>query len=137
MKVLVDTNVLIYETFEDFERHAEATDIVYTNEVYIPTIVLHEYIWLLLRHFSISYAQAAAKLEQLLSEKNIHVICENLSDLAAGIRMAAEDGAKPSNINDYIILASALNRGLALATYDRELRRAGARRAITVLPATL
>lgn len=137
MKVLVDTNVLIYETFEDSERHAEATDIVYTNEVYIPTIVLHEYIWLLLRHFSISYAQVAAKLEQLLSEKNIHVICENLSDLAAGIRMAAEDGAKPSNINDYIILASAFNRGLALATYDRELRRAGARRAVTVLPATL
>lgn len=57
--------------------------------------------------------------------------------MAAGIRMAAEDGAKPSNINDYIILASALNRGLALATYDRELRRAGARRAVTVLPATL
>ncbi|RFA96139.1 PIN domain-containing protein [Pyrobaculum aerophilum] len=137
MKVLVDTNVLIYETFEDSERHAEATDIVYTNEIYIPTIVLHEYIWLLLRHFSISYAQVAAKLEQLLSEKNIHVICENLSDLAAGIRIAAEDGAKPSNINDYIILASALNRGLALATYDRELRRAGARRAVTVLPATL
>lgn len=80
--------------------HAEATDMVYSNEVHIPTIVLHEYIWLLLRHFSIGYAQVAEKLEQLLSERNIHIVCESPGDLVAAIRMAAEDGARPGDVND-------------------------------------
>lgn len=136
MRLLVDTNVLIYETFEDSDRHAEATDIVYANEVYIPTIVLHEYIWLLLRHFFIGYAQVAEKLEQLLSEKNIHILCETPGDLAAGLRMAKEDGAGPREVNDYIILASALNREFALATYDKNLRKAAIKRGLTVVPET-
>lgn len=70
----------------------------------------------------------AEKLEQLLSERNIHIVCESPGDLVAAIRMAAEDGARPSDVNDYIIMASALNRGLALATYDKALRRAAAKR---------
>jgi predicted nucleic acid-binding protein len=134
MRLLVDTNVLVYESFEDSERHVEASEIIYSNEVYIPTIVLHEYIWLLTRHFQIAAAQVALKLEQLLSEKNIHIICEEASDLTYALRLLNEDGAKPSDVNDYIILATALNRDLHLATYDKQLRKAGAKRGLPLIP---
>lgn len=79
----------------------------------------------------------AENLEQLLSERNIYIVCESPGDLVAAIRMAAEDGARPGDGNDYIIMASALNRGLALASYDKALRRVAAKRGLAAIPEAL
>jgi predicted nucleic acid-binding protein len=50
MKLLLDTNVLVYDTIEDSKYHGEASKIIDSaEEIFIPPIVVHEYIWVLLR----------------------------------------------------------------------------------------
>ena len=48
MRVVIDTNVLVYDTFEDSLYHLEAKNILDSLEKWIiPTIVIHEYVWVL------------------------------------------------------------------------------------------
>ena len=45
-KAVIDTNVLIYDLFEDSMYHKEASSILDMLEAWIiPTIVIHEFIW--------------------------------------------------------------------------------------------
>ena len=135
--LLVDTNVLIYETFEDSEHHVDATDIVYSSgNLLIPSIVIHEYIWLLTRRFRIPFLKVSEKVEQLLSQEHIRLVCEEPSDLAGALRLAHEDDIEARELNDYIILSTALRARLAIASYDNELRQAATRRGVKVIPAS-
>ncbi len=48
MKVLIDTNVIIYDLFEDPQFHKEAEEILDSSEGWvIPSIVIHELVWFL------------------------------------------------------------------------------------------
>jgi len=45
MKALIDTNVLVYDTFEDSIYHAEAKKLLDSLDRWIiPSIVIHEYV---------------------------------------------------------------------------------------------
>ncbi|MCS6768851.1 MAG: PIN domain-containing protein, partial [Candidatus Caldarchaeum sp.] len=51
MKLLPDTNVLVYDTFEDSSRHHEAVKIIDdAQEMAIPAIIIHEFIWVMLKY---------------------------------------------------------------------------------------
>jgi len=46
MKLLLDTNVLIYDTVEDSEYHDIATEIIdKAIQIFMPSIIVHEYIY--------------------------------------------------------------------------------------------
>lgn len=46
MRLLPDTNVLIYDTIEDSEHYDKAAKIIdEAKEVIIPSLVIHEYVW--------------------------------------------------------------------------------------------
>ena len=48
MKALIDTNVLVYDTFEDSIYHAEAKKLLDSLDRWIiPSIVIHEYVWVM------------------------------------------------------------------------------------------
>ncbi len=50
MRLLLDTNILVYDTIEDSEHHYDVVKIIDTaDEIFIPTIVIHEYIWVMLK----------------------------------------------------------------------------------------
>lgn len=49
-RLLLDTNVLVYDTIGDSEAHSVAVELVDSaSEIIIPSIVVHEYIWVMLR----------------------------------------------------------------------------------------
>lgn len=135
--LIVDTNVLIYEAFEDSEHHEEACRIVYSAEsIAIPTIVIYEYVWLLTRKFKIEFPRVAEKVEQLLSEENIELLCEEFSDIVGALRIASEDRAPPSELNDYVIISIALRHKARIATYDKKLSKAASIRGLKTIPST-
>nr|WP_256202101.1 PIN domain-containing protein [Sulfuracidifex metallicus] len=41
--IVVDTNILVYSTFEDSENHSEALEIIEKEDVKIPQIVVYEF----------------------------------------------------------------------------------------------
>ena len=134
MRLLPDTNVLIYETVEDSDHHAEACSLLdKASEIHVPSIVLHEYVWVASK-LGIGLKIILAKAAEYLNEPRAYYFAEPLSAYRSAIAMLLEDGADRRSFNDYLILAVALRSKLTLATYDRELREAAVKRGVKVLP---
>jgi len=133
--VLVDTDVLLHDTFEDSEKHAEAAEILdEADRVYLPSIVVHEYLWLLLTKFKQSPDVVREKLEEYFGDARFIYVSENSEVFLRALEMMREDGADPYMVNDYIILVLAQRLGATLATYDEELKQIARRRRVPTIP---
>jgi predicted nucleic acid-binding protein len=128
-RVVVDTNVLVYATFEDMEHHEEAYDILLKYNVVIPYIVLYEFLGVLAR-LTKNISVIMIKLSELTEFEIIH---EDLDVVRSGIVMMRDDNAPIDMINDYVILSVAMLEG-SLATYDRRLRNLASKRGVVVMP---
>jgi predicted nucleic acid-binding protein len=127
--VVVDTNVLVYATFEDMEHHEEAYDILLKYNVVIPYIVLYEFLGVLAR-LTKNISVIMIKLSELTEFEIIH---EDLDVVRSGIVMMRDDNAPIDMMNDYVILSVAMLEG-SLATYDRRLRNLASKRGVVVMP---
>uniref|UniRef100_A0A7C4B999 Ribonuclease VapC n=1 Tax=Thermofilum pendens TaxID=2269 RepID=A0A7C4B999_THEPE len=135
IRVLVDTDVLLHDTFEDSEKHAEAAEILdEADRVYLPSIVVHEYLWLLLTKFKQSPEVVREKLEEYFGDARFIYVSENSEVFLRALEMMREDGADPYMVNDYIILVLAQRLGATLATYDEELKQIARRRKVPTIP---
>lgn len=128
-RVVVDTNVLVYATFEDMEHHEEAYDILLKYNVVIPYIVLYEFLGVLAR-LTKNISVIMIKLSELTEFEIIH---EDLDVVRSGIVMMRDDNAPIDMMNDYIILSVAMLEG-SLATYDGRLRNLASKRGVVVIP---
>jgi predicted nucleic acid-binding protein len=128
-RVVVDTNVLVYATFEDMEHHEEAYDILLKYNVVIPYIVLYEFLGVLAR-LTKNISVIMIKLSELMEFEIIH---EDLDVVRSGIVMMRDDNAPIDMMNDYVILSVAMLEG-SLATYDRRLRNLASKRGVVVMP---
>jgi Predicted nucleic acid-binding protein, contains PIN domain len=128
-RVVVDTNVLVYATFEDMEHHEEAYDILLKYNVVIPYIILYEFLGVLAR-LTKNISVIMIKLSELTEFEIIH---EDLDVVRSGIVMMRDDNAPIDMMNDYVILSVAMLEG-SLATYDRRLRNLASKRGVVVMP---
>ncbi len=135
MKLLLDTNVLIYDTVEDSEYHDIATEIIdKAIQIFIPSIVVHEYIWIMLRLLQLSTSLIAIKLRDYLEDPRTVNILESMDILLKSLKMLEEDKQSIREINDYIILSTAHIYNLVLATFDKKLRNIAISRNTKVVP---
>ena len=135
VRVLVDTDVLLHDTFDDSEKHVEAAEILdEADRVYLPSIVVHEYLWLLLTKFKQSPDAVREKLEEYFGDARFIYVSENSEVFLRALEMMREDGADPYMVNDYIILVLAQRLGATLATYDEELKQIARRRKVPTIP---
>jgi hypothetical protein len=134
MKLLLDTNVLVYGTVEDSERHSEALKIIDgAEEIFIPPIVVHEYIWVMLR-FSVDPEIILTKINEYLEDVRTKYLHESVKIIAEALKMLKEDRANKKEINDYIILSLASNNKLVIATFDKRLKEIASKRGIKTIP---
>jgi len=135
MRVLLDTNVLVYDTVEDSDYHGEAARIVdEAREIYVPSIVVHEYIWVMLKTVQAPSTFVSRKIREYVEDPRVVYILEPPEILAYALKILEEDKASAKEINDYIILATALHYNLVLATFDKELKSRAAKRGLKVVP---
>ncbi|ABL77438.1 PIN domain-containing protein [Thermofilum pendens] len=134
-RIVVDTDILLHDTFEDSEKHAEASELLdEADRIYLASIVVHEYLWLLLTKFKIDIDSVREKLEEYFSDARFIYISENSEVFMGALDLMKEDKADPSMINDYIILVLAQRMGATLATYDEELREIAKKLGVPVAP---
>lgn len=134
-RIVVDTDVLLHDTFEDSEKHAEASGILdEADRIYLASIVVHEYLWLLLTKFKIELDVVREKLEEYFSDARFIYTSENSEVFLKALEWMKEDGADPTMINDYIILVLAQRLGATLTTYDDELKEIARKRNVNVIP---
>ncbi len=136
MKALIDTNVLVYDTFEDSIYHAEAKKLLDSlDEWIIPSIVVHEYVWVM-RALKLEVGEVAYKVEEYLQHHKAGLVNEMSGDIRRALSLIEKEGLNLSQYNDKIILSLALKVG-SLATFDRKLRKQALTRRIQILPERL
>ena len=135
MKLLPDTNVLIYDTIEDSEHHDLAMKIIdAAKEIFIPSIVIHEYIWVMLKLIKVPPNFVSLKIREYLEDPRVTYVSESTSILVNALRMLEKDKENIKEVNDYIILSTALRYSLTLATFDKKLKKIAIKRGIKVIP---
>ncbi|MEM0482826.1 MAG: PIN domain-containing protein [Nitrososphaerota archaeon] len=134
MKLLPDTNVLVYDTIEDSTPHNQAVKIIDSADMLaIPPIVIHEYIWVMLK-FSVSLKTISVKVHEYLEDPRTRYLVEQPAAIYEALKMMKEDRASPKMVNDYVILSLALKYDLSLATFDSVLKKRAMARGVNVVP---
>ncbi|MEM0373061.1 MAG: PIN domain-containing protein [Sulfolobaceae archaeon] len=128
--IIVDTNILVYSTFEDSENHSKALEIIEKEDVKIPQIVIYEFLWVLAKLTS-DVSLIKTKIEEL---REFEIICESPETILNSVKMLKEDGKPLKMLNDYIILALAKGLKGDLATYDEKLRKIAEKHGVRIIP---
>jgi predicted nucleic acid-binding protein len=135
MKLLLDTNVLIYDTVEDSEYHSIASEIIdRAVQIFIPSTVIHEYLWIMLKLLQVPLNIIEIKLRDYLDDPRTVYISEDIDVLINALNMLIEDKQDVKEINNYIILSTARKYNLMLATFDKRLRKIAINRNVKVIP---
>ncbi len=118
MRAVVDTNVLVFDTFEDSEFHEKATSGLDALEGWgLPSMVFHELAWFFKsQHIAVSKTNSKIK-EYLTNEKTTFVPCSADDLIFASSRMKNHH-----EYNDLVILSAAGRLGLPLYSFDEELK---------------
>ena len=134
MKLLADTNVLVYDTVEDSKHHELASNIIDSaKELWLPSIVVHEYVWVMLK-LGVSAEFLALKVLEYLRDPRTVYLAENPEILSNALKYLKEKQASTREINDLIILMFAKHYNLTLATFDKILKRTALSIGINVIP---
>ena len=128
--IVVDTNILVYSTFEDSKNHSKALEIIEKEDVKIPQIVVYEFLWVLAKLTS-DVSLIKTKIEEL---REFEIVCESPEIILNGVKMLKEDGKPLKMLNDYVVLALAKELKGNLATYDEKLRKIAEKHGVRIIP---
>ncbi len=129
MSCVVDTNVLIFDTFEDSEHHADASKRLDTiNEWYIPSMVFHEYFWFM-RAERASLDFTRAKMNEYIYNEKTKFLPTVIDDII----FAMKEIADVKDYNDLVILSHAKRLNLPLLTYDSSLKKKALKKQVKII----
>ncbi len=128
---MLDTNVLIFDTFEDSEFHLQAASTLDSIERWtLPGIVFHELIWFF-KVRKIELSRTRTKVEEYIAnEKASFSPCT-----ADDVRFAVTRMKNYTEYNDLIVLSTAKRLGLPLFTFDEELKKSAKENSVRVVRA--
>jgi len=136
VKAVIDTNVLVYDTFEDSVFHEQAKRLLdLLEEWIIPLIVVYEYIWFM-KGLEIDLKSSMEKTREYLLHPKSKVLTERTSDLIKVLDTLLSEKIPLSRFNDKVILSIASKVG-CIATFDSKLREQASTRGLVVLPQTI
>lgn len=129
MSAVIDTNILIFDTFEDSEFHEEARGQLDSLERWIlPLIVFHEYVWFMkAEKLDLSFCQEKV-IEYLTRAKTIPAPIQ-IDDILFSIRRIEDF----RDYNDFLILSVAKRMRHPLLTLDENLKRYANRHGVRTL----
>ncbi|GBC72715.1 hypothetical protein HRbin04_00106 [archaeon HR04] len=117
------------------KHHTKAMHIIdNARSIIIPSIVIHEYIWVMIKHLSISPDVVSLKVKEYVNDPRCRYLLERVDTFALALKMLHAHGSKVSMLNDYIILAVAMQNNALLATFDNELKAYAIRSGLGTLP---
>lgn len=122
-EVVVDTNVLIYDTFEDSVLHKEAKKLLDKIErQIIPSVVLEEFIIFLVK-IGVSKDFTKRKIKEILTSERVELIPLKREDFKFALHLISGRDLSFRRINDKLILSLTKRRKIPLATFDAELKK--------------
>ena len=134
MSAVIDTNVLVYDTFADSVFHKKAQKLLDGLKTWVlPTIVIHEYVWVL-RALDVTPSIAVSKVEEYLLHPKTLIAQVTEADLKKVLELMAVENFSLTHYNDKLILSIALRHRARLATFDQKLRNQARKLQLQILP---
>lgn len=134
MRAVVDTNVLIYDTFEDSAFHEKARTLLEElDEWRMPSIVIHEYVWFM-KGLGVSVRDVLEKVREYVLHAKSVLIVEERDDAIRSLEAISSEELPLSRFNDKLILNMAVKDRIPVATFDMKLRRQVLEKGLIVLP---
>ena len=134
MRAVIDTNVLIYDTFEDSIYHLEEKRLLDSlDEWILPAIVIHEYVWAM-KSLNVDATTTLEKVEEYVEHHKSRLIGEVENDILFALSTIVEEGLSTSRYNDKVVLSIAVKGKYTLATFDGRLRNQALAAGLEVLP---
>jgi len=129
LKAIVDTNVLLFDTFEDSEHHEDAASGLDSLDGWgLPSMVFHELVWFF-RDQKVKIPRATSKVNEYLThEKTMFVPCTT-----DDVRFACSRMKSYKEHNDLVILSVADRLDLPLFSFDQELNAIAKRNSVEVV----
>jgi predicted nucleic acid-binding protein len=119
----LDTNVLIYDTFEDTVYHKEARSLLDSLlEWNVPSVVIIEFV-AFLNKLHLKREDILNKLDELINDPKFNLIEVEKEDLLAALKIVEGEQLSPLRLNDKIILSVSSRRKENLQTFDKKLKR--------------
>ena len=136
MHGVIDTNVLIYDTFEDTEFHKRAEEILESlDRWYVPAIVVQEYVWFF-KNNGFPAREALEALRGYREDPRFRGLSEDPELIESALNFVVREKLSLSRFNDAVIFLHALEKG-TLVTFDVKLRNLAKRKGVVVLPEEL
>ena len=130
MSAVLDTNVLIFDTFDDSQLYEDAhSKLNSLGRWFIPSMVFHEYIWFM-KAEKIELNFTKTKLAEYLM--NAKTICCPIQPV--DILFASREMKDYRDYNDFLILAVSRRLGQPLLTYDNLLQKTCERFGVKTAP---
>ena len=134
MHAVIDTNVLIYDTVEDSEKHDDVEELLESLGAWlIPTLVLYEYVWFFKRQ-GLEVNDVKELVEGYISDPLCRILVDNGTPLKKALEIITSQELSLARFNDMLILSHAIHEKAPLATFDRKLRENAEEFKIRVLP---
>jgi len=125
-------SISVYDTFEDSLYHIKAKNLLDDlDEWIIPTIVIHEYVWVM-KSLNVSVEDTIYKVEEYVNHHKTKLVFEGEYILRA-LKIINREKISLSRYNDKIILSVATKFGV-LATFDDKLRKQSKKMEVKILP---
>lgn len=129
MSAVVDTNVLIFDSFEDSKLHTEAKKLLDSLERWIlPSIVFLEYVWFM-KGEKLDLSFSKEKVIEYLTHAKTKPIPIQVDDILFSTQKIEEY----RDYNDFLILSTAKRMGHPLLTFDETLKRHAKRHGVRTL----
>ncbi|MGQ4891750.1 MAG: PIN domain-containing protein [Candidatus Njordarchaeia archaeon] len=134
MRLVIDTNILIFDTVENSKFHNEAEGILENNSPWlIPLIVIYELVWFFTK-IETPTKEIIEILKGYLNDPRARVIKELGNLTLKTLDMISTFNINLKHFNDILILNTAIEQNAALATFDKKLKKLAKKNNVKVLP---
>ena len=130
-RIVVDTNVLVRATFEDYGDHQKNLNILKSYDITLPEVVIYEYFGILIEY--VNDIDTIYKVINSLELFEIESI--KIKDIKEALKMIKENNKKlnKSNLNDFILLSIVERLNCSFITYDEDLKKIAKKYNVKVL----
>jgi hypothetical protein len=120
-RIVIDTNVLVRATFEDYEDHQKNINILTSYDIILPEVVIYEFLEIL-----VEYLNNIDTIYRVINNlKLFEIESIKIDDIEEALKMVIENNKKlnKSNLNDFILLSIVKRLNCPFITYDEDLKK--------------
>jgi hypothetical protein len=120
-RIVIDTNVLVRATFEDYEDHQKNINILTSYDIILPEVVIYEFLGIL-----VEYLNNIDTIYRVINNLELFEIESiKIDDIEEALKMIRENNKKlnKSNLNDFILLSIVKRLNCPFITYDEDLKK--------------